>query len=66
MANSQDSELKSAFDLRDYVEATIEASGHASLLTKVVVVASVLFGVSWYNSFSGGRGNASASSRRTF
>lgn len=54
MSNSQDSSgEKTSFDLRDYVEATIEAARHTSLLTKVLVVASVLISVGWYNSFSG-------------
>jgi hypothetical protein len=54
MSNSQDSDgLKSSFELRDYVEATIEAGRHTSGLTRVLVVATVLIGLGWYNSIGG-------------
>jgi cell shape-determining protein MreD len=42
--------LSSTFDMKDYVEATNDAARRTRTVTIVLVVASVLIGIGWYNS----------------
>ena len=42
--------LSSTFDMKDYVDATNDAARRTRTVTIVLVVASVLIGIGWYNS----------------
>src|SRR5689334_8800470 len=50
MTDSQEQKITDYFDMRDHVEATTDAATRTRRVTVVLVVASVLIGIGWYNS----------------